>query len=577
MLCCSTALALPCCASSSSSAGTAALRLRRLSCSLLASSSSGTPSARKSSFSATSAHLYASSSSSFSSFWSGKALPGLAARSRPSLLQEATQRFGLLKTMATAAVETTQQKKTESPYGTWKSPITKEFVTAGVKSLGGVVVVDQNTLVRLEGRPSEGGRNVLVRMNLDGSETDLTPKEFDVRTRVHEYGGGSFLVGAGGVIFSNFADQRLYFQPLDSGEPPRPITPAVEGAKLRYADGIYDAAQNRVICVQEGDEEPVVLASGRDFYAAPRLSPNGQHLAYFAWDHPNMPWDNSTLWVARLDADGLAESHVCLSGNTPGVSEAVLEPQWSPAGELFFVSDKDNGWWNLYRWVMTLSYTINRHNSHACSVGEFSDEGHAEALYPKEAEFSGPQWIFGQKSYTFAPGSSSHVFCKFQNNGVSQLALLHVGKDLTLISTPYSSIYSVSTTAGRVILTGASASKAASIAEVVVKQAADKSGMECSVSQLWCSSPPSVDTVTQYISTPKGISFPTKVSAGVFSKVEGQQAYAIYYPPTNPDFNAPAGDLPPLLVKSHGMRSHVCHRYVTQVSSGQVGDGLWPM
>ena len=188
---------------------------------------------------------------------------------------------------------------------------------------------------------------------------DITPAPFNVRTRVHEYGGGSYLVHQGTVYFSNFADQRLYRQDADAE--PVAITPE---AALRYADGVVDIQRQRLICVREdhtgegeavntiasisldGNTEQQVLVSGSDFYSSPRLSPDGSQLAWLCWNHPNMPWDGTELWVATVTAAGTVADAQKIAG---GISESVLEPRWSPDGVLYFVSDR-SGWWNLYRW-----------------------------------------------------------------------------------------------------------------------------------------------------------------------------------------------------------------------------------
>ena len=235
---------------------------------------------------------------------------------------------------------------------------------------------------------------VIVRRSGDGATADVTPEPYSVRTRVHEYGGGAFLVADGTVFFSNFADQRMYRQDRD-GEP-RAITPE---APLRYADGVLDAGRGRVICVREdhsSEGEPVnaivavdaegvaaqqVLYSESDFCAAPRISPDGKSLAWLSWNHPNMPWDGTRLLLADFDSDGrLGEMQVIAGGpsTSSGWDESVLQPLWSPAGELYFVSDR-NGWWNLYRWR----------------------DGEIRPVLEMEAEFARPQWVFDPASYGF--------------------------------------------------------------------------------------------------------------------------------------------------------------------------------
>lgn len=251
-----------------------------------------------------------------------------------------------------------------SPYGSWKSPITADLIVTGTIGLGGIAL-DGDDVYWSEGRPAEAGRNAIARRTPDGTITDVTPLPFNVRTRVHEYGGGSFTVKDGTIYFSNFADQRLYkgtgAAPLQE---PQPISKD-SGGNLRYADAVIDTGRGRIICVCEdhtaGGHEPTntlvsinlengediqVLTSGSDFYSSPRLSGDRTQLAWLSWNHPNMPWDGTQLWVASIQADGLLGEPQLVAG---GVEESVFQPEWSPDGVLYFVSDR-TGWWNLYRW-----------------------------------------------------------------------------------------------------------------------------------------------------------------------------------------------------------------------------------
>ncbi|MQG63779.1 MAG: S9 family peptidase, partial [SAR202 cluster bacterium] len=219
--------------------------------------------------------------------------------------------------------------RTTAPYGSWKSPITTDLIVSGSIGLG-QVALDGEDIYWVEMRPSEGGRMVLVKHDPEGEIVDVTPEPYSVRTRVHEYGGGAFLVHEEVVYFSNYSDQRIYRQ--ENGGEPQAITPDVE---MRYADGCFDPARNRIICVREdhtGEGEPVncivavdalgkteqqVLSKGSDFCSNPRISPDGAKLAWLAWDHPNMPWDGTFLLVASFNDQGLlGESRVVAGGRT---------------------------------------------------------------------------------------------------------------------------------------------------------------------------------------------------------------------------------------------------------------------
>src|SRR5579862_4304627 len=236
------------------------------------------------------------------------------------------------------------------PYGAWKSPVTSDLIVAAAIGLG-AVIVDGADIYWTESRPGEGGRNVLVRHLPDGGRHDVTPPPFTVRSRVHAYGGGA-TVDRGTAYFTNCADQRLY-RLKDGATPPR--TPAAaDGVSRRYADGVIDAARSRWIGIREvhaaggrvdnaivavdlaREDAGRTLAEGCDFYAAPRLSPDGARLAWLSWNHPDMPWVASELWVAPIAADGGLGAPRRIAG---GAAESVAQPRWSPDGTLYFISD----------------------------------------------------------------------------------------------------------------------------------------------------------------------------------------------------------------------------------------------
>jgi dipeptidyl aminopeptidase/acylaminoacyl peptidase len=407
-----------------------------------------------------------------------------------------------------------------APYGSWKSPITSDLIVAGTIRLG-EVELDGADIYWAEGRPTEGGRYVVVRQTPDGSTTDVTPQGFNVRTRVHEYGGGSYTVADGVIYFSNFADQRLYRQRI--GESPEPLTPEVD---LRYADSVVDAKRDRLICVREdhtGAGEPTntivavetgqinpdggkVLVSGSDFYAYPRLSPDGSQLSWISWNHPNMPWDGTELWVADLQADGTLAEPQLVAG---GLQESVFQPEWSPDGVLYFVSDP-KGWWNLYRWR----------------------NGQVEPVCEKSAEFGLPLWVFGMATYGFE--SSDSLICTYVEAGIQHLARLNTQTlSLEEIETPYTSIGGIRVNPGIAVFGAGSPTAPGAIARLDL-QTGD-------VRELQRSS--SIEIAAGYLSIPEEIEFPTE---------NGQTAYAFYYAPKNEDYAAPEGDRPPLLVKSHG-------------------------
>ena len=408
-----------------------------------------------------------------------------------------------------------------SSFGSWKSPITSDLIIA--ESIGlGQIVLDGDAICWVEVRPSEGGRHVVRRWNPEGDIEDVTPEPFSVRTRVHEYGGGAFTVSRGVVFFTNFAEQRLYRQ--DPGQEPRPISP--EGA-YRYADFIIDSSRGRIICVREDhsddSSDPVnavvalpddghgqawALVAGNDFYAAPRLSPDGSQMAWLTWNHPNMPWDGTELWVADVAEDGSLVAARMVAG---GPGESIAQPDWSPEGVLHFVSDR-TGWWNLHRLL--------------------GDE--AEALFPAEAEFARPQWVFGASTYGFT--SDGNLACAYNQRGKWGIGLLDpVSRDFRALDTPYTEMGrgDLKVSGGVVVFEAGSPTHPMSLVRL------DLPNRELGV--LCQSVAAAIDP--GYISRPQPIEFPTE---------RGQTAHAYYYAPQNQDYAPPAGEKPPLLVKSHG-------------------------
>ncbi len=425
-----------------------------------------------------------------------------------------------------------------APYGSWSSPITSEMIVATSIGLG-EILLDGADVYWLETRPQEGGRSVVVRRAADGAIADVTPPlseggavPCNVRTRVHEYGGGAYLVDAGTVYFANDADQRLYRQ--RAGAAPMPITPEPrQPGGLRYADGVIDPARSRMIWVREdhttGAPQPVnaiveipldapgiqrVLQAGRDFYAAPRLAPDGSRLAWLAWDHPNMPWIGCELWVGEFSGDGAIAGARRVAG---GNDESIFQPEWSPDGVLYFVSDRAQDglrgrWWNLFR----------------------AQGGRVEPVWVLAAEFGRPQWAFRMSTYAF--DGVRRLVCSYVEDGIHRLGVIDLGSlAAEPIALPYQDISSVRATAGRVYLRGGSPLTPPAI--VVLDLGERRS------TTLRLSTTQDVEAYRGFISAPEPVAFDTE---------DGLQAYGLFYPPRNADFAAPAGDLSPLIVHCHG-------------------------
>ena len=409
--------------------------------------------------------------------------------------------------------------RTTAPYGSWRSIITADRMLAGAVSLGSVARVGED-LLWTEGRPAEGGRTALVRQTPDGTREDLLPAPWNVRSRVHEYGGGALTVAHDRVFFSNDGDRRLYEAPLD-GSPPRALTP--ENA-WRYADAEYDARRDRLIAVGEEHDpnrnEPRnalvtvpasggdvrVLVSGHDFYSNPRVSPDGTKLCWLGWNHPNMPWQETELWIASIDDAGtLHDSRRVAGGN----GESIFQPAWSPDGVLHFVSDR-TGWWSLFR----------RENE--------SDR----LLVERGGEFGRPQWVFGMTTYAFA--SAERIVASWSYLASWRLIEIDVasGEARTFDDLPFCEISGLHPADGRVYFVGTTPSKPAALIDLDLETGSHRvlrRSLDLDLDLGWVS-----------------VGAPIEFTSG------DHTAHAFYYPPTNPDFEAPEGELPPLRVRSHG-------------------------
>jgi dipeptidyl aminopeptidase/acylaminoacyl peptidase len=430
-----------------------------------------------------------------------------------------------------------------APYGSWSSPITSDLIVASTIALSGILL-DGADVYWLETRPQEGGRSVIVRHAADGSSADVSlpsvagETALSVRTRVHEYGGGSYLVSDQVVYFTNDADQRLYRQEL--GTVPVAITPAPARPRgLRYADGVMDRRRGRMIWVREdhtttaseavntlveipldGSQPQRVLQSGRDFYAAPRLSPDGSKLAWLEWNHPKMPWIGCELWVGEFADDSSVGRKRLLAG---GADESIFQPEWSPDGTLYFVSDRAQAslagrWWNLFR-----------------MSGDVLDETtRLEPIYPLAAEFGRPQWQFRMSTFAFT--SEKELICSYEQDGVHRLTAVDLASLQTRrIDIEFGQVSAVRASGQRVFFIGGSPTTPPAVVELDLASGRTR--------MLKCSTAQDLDAYRRYLSQPEPVKFDTD---------NGLQAYGLFYPPKNADFSSPAGHLPPLIVHCHG-------------------------
>ena len=407
-----------------------------------------------------------------------------------------------------------------APFGSWASPFKIERLTDRVVFLSEPHGIDG---IRwwIEGRPEESGRQVLVRRETDGTLTRMTPEEFNARSRVHEYGGAAYLVSGDLVVVSDFTTGRLH-RIVRPGE----LVPLTPERQWRYADAIHDAARNRLIAVRE-DHEPdtvashgewnnelvaidldsgdvAVLATGSDFYAAPRLSPDDSTLAWLEWHHPNMPWDGTELRLATIGADGsLGEPRTIAGSRTDWISQ----PRWSPEGVLHFAAEPTD-WMNLYRYV----------------------DGKAVPISNVEAELVAPDWQFGYRTYTFLDGGD--ILAIARSSGRDNLIRIAPDGSSITIDLPYTEMNGLSLDGDRLVLRAAAPDKPAAVIDI---------DLQGNVTVLRTANPTIPER--EDVSIPEHIEFPTTGDLTAFGN---------FYPPTNRSFVGPAGELPPLIVTSHG-------------------------
>jgi dipeptidyl aminopeptidase/acylaminoacyl peptidase len=414
---------------------------------------------------------------------------------------------------------------TVASYGSWSSAITLDLVATEGGVAYASVSVDAEGVYWLETRPQEKGRAALVFRPHGGSPVDVVPAEFNVRTRVHEYGGGAWFRDGRTVYCSNFDDSRLYR--IDGpGAEPQPITPEpAEPHALRYADGRVFADRGLIVCVREshgdgaprnelvvlptdGSAEPRVIGSGRDFYAAPRPSPDGTRLAWLAWDHPHTPFEGTDLCVGELTADGSCANPRRIAGSE---TESIFQPEWSEDGDLYFVSDR-TGWSNLY---------VER-------------DGEVHGLTQEHADLGYPPWVFDLTRYAFLP--DGRVACVFTREAIDGLEVLDLQSGaLRRIDLPYTSFHSPSLRAhgSKLYFPASSPTEASAVVEL------DADTGETTV----------LERSSELALDPDCLSIAEPIA---FEGTDGLRSYGFYYPPTNPDYVGPDGERPPLAVHVHG-------------------------
>lgn len=425
--------------------------------------------------------------------------------------------FAVLLTLPGLAVAGDTAMQTR-PFGTWASPLGARDLVAGARGFS-EPAMDGDTLYFIESRPDEGGRSALMRRRPDGTFEEVIGTQFNVRSRLHEYGGGALGVGRGALWFTDLKDQSLY----RLGVSGKPDVLNADGRR-RHADCIEDAGRGRLVCVLEDHtgsgeprnslvslsalvpSEPVTLFADSDFVAAPALSADGRRLAFLAWSHPNLPWDDVQLHVAELDAAGAVEKITTLNA---GRRESVLSPQWGPDGLLYFISDRDD-WWNLYR----------------------VEGGTVRQLTRAKFELGRPAWQLNQRLFDFLP--DGRVIALSNDRGREGLALITPDTGhIEPVATELAATSALAVAGNIVFVVGGFVDRVGGLFALDVVRG--------TLTLLRPYQQPLL--APEYVSTGAVVSFPTG---------GGEEAHGFYYPPRNPAFRGPEGAAPPLLVMVHG-------------------------
>lgn len=410
--------------------------------------------------------------------------------------------------------------KTTAAYGTWTSSLTGEFVAANSVRMAEPQWLGES-LFWLETRPAEKGRQTILQRSADGLVRELLANPWNARSRIHEYGGGSFVPAPDGLYFVNGEDQQIYRLSLADHR----IEPITKTIGCRYGDLHYSAAhhcllavcedhtgsttepQNRLVSLDLADGQIMVVEAGHDFVTSAQVSPDGKWLAYLTWDHPDMPWQATRLWLRPMTSAVEFEPPRQLAA---GARASFTQPRWSPDGDLYWIADP-TGWWNLYR--------LSRN---ALTEDKIS------ALLPMEADFAHPHWVCRQANYGFL--SDDQLLVSYSQHGLWSAAYL--SRDGQLSAPLLAECNSVQTVA------------------CSDKQAAILGGGEQLTQGLWLQNSGEFQLAAQQaplsendIARARPVSFPT---------ADGQVAYGFFYAPENARFRGPEGQLPPLIVIGHG-------------------------
>ncbi|MBS1304279.1 prolyl oligopeptidase family serine peptidase [Loktanella sp. SALINAS62] len=441
-------------------------------------------------------------------------------------------------------------------YGEWASPIAPADLAKGTRKIE-QICRDGDAVVWIESRPEEGGRSAIMRWTPAQGFEDATPRWFSARTTVNSYGGGAMAVRDGVLAFVQYSaeafpktrDQRVHL--AAPGKLPKPITPPVAAT---YADLEIDPAHGVIYAVMEettvktngqptqslvaldlaGERPPRILAQGGDFYATPRLSPDGMRLCWITWNYPSMPWEGTQLWLADIDPSGALRDPRRIAGSPAAhidptlnpvlqdlmrySDEAIMNPVWSPDGRLYVVSDRvdidGDRWANICR---VKGDTL-------------------VAVTQEAAEFAAPPWRLGGASFGFV--SEDDIIACVTRDGVWSLARVDTTSgQVTQIETGFSSIAHLHVCGGDVVFLGGTFTAP----EAICRMMPDTRDVQI----IRDTAPPLTDAVQACIAAPTPITFASGPDGTA-------QAHAFHYAPQNPHFAAPTGEKPPLIILIHG-------------------------
>lgn len=409
-------------------------------------------------------------------------------------------------------------------YGHWRSPINSEQLGQQQNSPYDFVRCG-DTLLWIQSLAKENGRlSVFTLPDENSNMLELSPAPLNARSTVHEYGGAACLLTSQTLYLSNFSDQRLYA--LDWKQTPPEAQAITAPGPYRYADAIWDEQRQRIICVMEDHSgtsvinrlvaiEPCTgridtLVEGADFYAGPRLGPDGQSLCWLSWNHPYMPWDSTQLWLASLEPSGQLSDAQLLAG---GPDESIVQANWSPQGQLYFISDRNN-FWNIYRY----------------------HQGKISACYQGPQEFSKPLWVLGLHSYDFYAASPDEevLIAAYNTNSAWFIGKIDpVAQKLSPLLGPYPTIKNLHVVGDEVFFIAGHTDDHETLYRYHLKTS--------------CLLPLAHEKLDArfegYLSTPQLHRFTARDN----SSISG-----FYYPPSNKDYPHDPSAAPPLIIKTHG-------------------------